>query len=67
MKGYGYLMGIHKVSHMEKTIAMHFKQWNAHACRHLFFEMPCCILCFVIVLSPKNKGMMILGWKSKTF
>jgi len=30
-------------------------------------QMPCWILCFVRILSPKRKGMMIFGWKSKTF
>jgi len=30
-------------------------------------QMPCWILCFVKILSPKRKGMMIFGWKSKTF
>ncbi len=43
MKEDGYPMGTHRVSHRDKTITVHFRKWNDHACRHFVFEMPCCI------------------------
>ncbi len=38
MKGDGYTMGTHRVSESGKAITMHFRKWNAHACRHFAFH-----------------------------